>query len=122
MRHTTEIAARTAPIKEVIRDAAATESSMRDLLHRDDERRRLTQRALVDVILADRPPSGAAAARQAADTFSALVTSDAYTLVVGRLGWPMAQWRRWLVRILHQEILGGEPADDPGRRRSGARG
>lgn len=111
--HTTEIAARTAAIKEVIRDAAATEPDMRDLIHRDDEQRRRTQRALVDLIRRDRPPSGPAAARKAADSFSALMTSEAYALVVGRLGWTMAEWRRWLVRILQREILSDHPLEQP---------
>lgn len=111
IRHTTEIAARSAAIKEVIRDAVATEPSLRDLIRQDDERRHRTQQALVGVVLGDRPV-GPAPAREAADIFFALVNSDCYALLVGRLGWSMAAWRRWLVRILYREILGAETHGD----------
>ncbi len=84
LRHTTDIAARTAPIKEVMRDAAATESSFADLIREDHERRYRTQEALVGVILGDGSP-----VHPAAETFFALVNSDTYRLLVSQLGWSL---------------------------------
>ena len=40
-----QIAARTAPLKEILRDAAATEAAARELIREDHERRHRTQRA-----------------------------------------------------------------------------
>jgi hypothetical protein len=42
VEHAAEIAARTAPIKEVMRDATATETAVRDLIKQDSQRRYLT--------------------------------------------------------------------------------
>ena len=49
------IAARTAPLKEVLRDAAATEPAARQLISEDHERRHRTQEGLVDVLIEHRP-------------------------------------------------------------------
>lgn len=101
LHHTADIAARTAPIKEVMRDAATTESSIRDLIAEDHERRRRTQEALVGVILGDGSPL-----HPAAETFFALVNSDTHRLLVSHLGWTPEEWRSWLERILTRELLG----------------
>ncbi|MGH7686236.1 MAG: TetR/AcrR family transcriptional regulator [Candidatus Dormibacteria bacterium] len=100
LRHATEIAARTAPIKEVMRDAAATEGSIRDLIREDNERRYRTQEALVGVILGDGSPIHPAAA-----TFFALVNSDTFRLLVSQLGWTPTEWRSWLERLLSRELF-----------------
>jgi AcrR family transcriptional regulator len=101
LRHTTEIAARTAPIKEVMRDAAATESSIRDLIREDHERRYRTQEALVRVILGD-----GSSVHPASETFFALVNSDTFRLLVSQRGWTPSEWRNWLERLLSSELLG----------------
>src|SRR5260370_31858923 len=45
-----QIAARTAPLKEVLRDAAATDPAARELIREAHERRHHTQHGLVDVL------------------------------------------------------------------------
>ncbi|MGH2869184.1 MAG: TetR/AcrR family transcriptional regulator [Solirubrobacteraceae bacterium] len=118
LRHTAEIAARTAAIKEVMRDAAATELSIRDLLREDHERRYRTQAALVGVILGDGSP-----AHPAVETFFALVNSDTFRLLVSQLGWTPSEWRIWLERLLSRELLdansrkpGSGPSNAPAHR------
>ena len=106
VRHTSQVAARTAPIKEVMRDAAAADPAVRHLLREDDERRYLTQQALVDLI------TGAGALRPGCDrdhavaTFFALVNSYGYQLLAGHLGWSQADWQRWLTGVLDRELFG----------------
>jgi AcrR family transcriptional regulator len=105
IQNTTEIAARTAPIKEVMRDAAAIEPSIRDLIHQDNERRYRTQHALVEVIVGDGAGYSGSHVPSAVDTFFTLVNSDTYRLLVGHLGWTIEEWREWLLRILSRELF-----------------
>jgi len=106
VRHTSQVAARTAPIKEVMRDAAAGDPAVRQLLHEDDRRRYLTQRALVDQVI------GGGSLREGCDldhavaTFFATVNSHSYQLLAGQLGWSPADWQRWLTDVLGRELLG----------------
>jgi AcrR family transcriptional regulator len=106
VQHASQVAARTAPIKEVMRDAAATDQLVRQLLHEDNQRRYLTQRALIDIV------TGATALRpgcdpeRAAATFFALVNSHSYQLLAEHLGWDVAEWQRWLTGILGRELFG----------------
>ena len=101
--HTAEVAARTAAIKEVLRDAAAIEPELRELIEQDHARRRATQAALVSIILDTAPDDPRVTS--AADLYFALVNSDTYRLLVGHLGWTYEQWRDWLYRQLRRELV-----------------
>jgi AcrR family transcriptional regulator len=92
------IAARTAPLKEVMRDAAATEPAIRTLLVQDDTRRLTTHRELLTIVLGS-PPSEAALA-----TFYALVSSQSYRLALAQLGWDEHTWREWLIDVLARQL------------------
>ena len=98
--NTAPVAARTAPLKEVMRDAAATEPSIRELADRDDLRRLATQRELAEIVLGTSPHDDAIA------SFYLLVNSQTYLLSVRHLGWNDEQWRRWLVDALTKLLLG----------------
>jgi AcrR family transcriptional regulator len=106
VRHTAQVAARTAPVKEVMRDAAAADPAVRQLLLEDDRRRYLTQQALVDLII------GAGSLRPGCDrdhavaTFFALVNSHGYQLLATQLGWSPDDWQRWLAGVLDRELFG----------------
>ena len=104
VQHAAGAAARTAPLKTVMRDAAATELDIRELIDADDARRLATQRTLVEVVLGRRPAETAVA------TFFLLVNSAAYTLAVEHLGWSAQQWKRWLVKVLDRGLLGDDAA------------
>jgi AcrR family transcriptional regulator len=101
-----EIAARTAPIKEVVRDAAATEPAVRDLVREDHARRRRTQEALVRLLTEHRPLRPDVDVHRAVDTFFAVVNSYTYELLVGYCGWTPAQWQDWLIDLLERELFG----------------
>jgi AcrR family transcriptional regulator len=100
------VAARTATIKEVMRDAAGTEPEVQTLIRQDHEWRYRTQQALVDLILDARPLRSGLDRDQAVATFFAVVNSDSYRLLVGHLGWSVNQWQRWLTALLQRQFFG----------------
>jgi AcrR family transcriptional regulator len=106
VRHTSQVAARTAPVKEVMRDAAAADPAVRQLLLEDDRRRYLTQRALVDLIIGAGSLRPGCDRDQAAATFFALVNSHGYQLLATQLGWSPDDWQRWLTGVLDRELFG----------------
>jgi AcrR family transcriptional regulator len=106
IHNTTEIAARTAPIKEVMRDAAAIEPSIRDLIEQDHQGRYKTQQVLVEVILAGSAGHSGLRGPSAVDTFFTLVNSDTFRLFVAHLGWTLQEWREWLFQLLSRELFG----------------
>lgn len=105
VRQAAQIAARTAPLKEVMRDAAATDARVRELIREDDQRRRQTQRTLVEIAVGDDELRPGMTLDRAVDTFSMLVTSSGYQLATGALGWSGADWQEWLVAVLTHELL-----------------
>lgn len=115
IQHTSQVAARTAPIKEVMRDAAAADPAVRQLQHQDDQRRYLTQQALVDLVIGQRPRAGCDRGHAVA-TFFAIVNSHCYQLLATHLGWSPADWQQWLTTVLSRELLGiSEPPRRPPR-------
>ena len=106
VRHTSQVAARTAPVKEVMRDAAASDPAVRQLLLEDDQRRYLTQQALVDLIIGAGSLRPGCDRDQAVATFFALVNSHGYQLLATQLGWSPDDWQRWLTGVLDRELFG----------------
>jgi hypothetical protein len=109
VQHTSRVAARTAAIREVMRDAAATDPAVRQLLWQDDQRRYLTQQALVDLVIGAGPLRPGGDRDHAVATFFALVNSHGYQLLATQLGWSPADWQQWLTAILGRELLGISP-------------
>ncbi len=105
VRGSAQVAARTAPLKEVVRDAAATDPRARELIREDDERRRQTQRALVEMAVGDDELRPGTTLDRAADAFFLLVNSGSYE-VAESLGWSEADWQQWLVDVLTAELFG----------------
>ncbi len=106
IRHTSQVAARTAPVKEVMRDAAATDPAVRQLLREDDRRRYLTQRALIDLVIGQDELRAGFDRDHAVATYFAMVNSHCYQLLAGQLGWSPADWQQWLTTVLTHELFG----------------
>jgi AcrR family transcriptional regulator len=106
IQHTAQVAARIAPIKEVMRDAAAADPAVRQLLREDDQRRYLTQQALVDLIIGAGSLRAGCDRDHAAATFFAIVNSHCYQLLARHLGWSPADWQQWLITVLDRELFG----------------
>ena len=100
------IAARTAPLKEILRDAAATEAAARELIHEDHERRHRTHEGLVDVLIEHRRLRTGIDRRRAVDTFFALVNSTMYELLVTQQGWTLPEWQAWNADVIERELFG----------------
>ncbi|MGE5289213.1 MAG: TetR/AcrR family transcriptional regulator [Micromonosporaceae bacterium] len=105
-QHACEVAARTAPIKEVMRDAAATDPVVRRLIHDDNQRRYLTQQALVDLVIGAGSLRPGCDRQRAVASFFAMVNSYSYQLLAQHLSWSQADWQRWLVSVLDREFFG----------------
>jgi AcrR family transcriptional regulator len=103
---TSRIAARTAPIKEVMRDAAATEEAARELIRQDHEGRYRTQAGLVDLLIENRPLRAGMDRRRAVDTYFAIVNSATYELLVVQRGWTLAEWQAWIADVIARELFG----------------
>jgi TetR/AcrR family transcriptional regulator, regulator of autoinduction and epiphytic fitness len=109
IQYTSQVAARTAPIKEVMRDAAAGDPAVRQLLYEDDQRRYLTQQTLVEHVIGVGSLRAGCDLDHAVATFFATVNSHCYRLLAGQLGWSPADWQRWLTGVLGRELLGTSP-------------
>lgn len=101
-----DIAARTAPLKEILRDAAATEAAARELIRDDHERRHRTQEGLVDLLIENRQLRAGIDRRRAVDTFFALVNSANYDLLVTQQGWTLSEWQTWVADVIERELFG----------------
>jgi AcrR family transcriptional regulator len=101
-----QIAARTAPLKEILRDAAATEAAARELIREDHERRHRTQEGLVDLLIENRQLRAGIDRRRAVDTFFALVNSATYELLVTQRGWTLSEWQAWIADVIERELFG----------------
>ena len=98
------IVARTAPIYEVIRTAAA-DPEVGVLLAHNRRRRRTDQRRLVEM-LADaghlRPGLDVATA---SDVFYAVMNEEVFELLVTDCGWDVERFRRWATSLMIQQLL-----------------
>jgi hypothetical protein len=75
VEHTSQVTARTAPVKEVMRDAAAADPAVGQLLREDDRRPYLTQQALVELVIGEDALRDGCDRGHAVATFFALVNS-----------------------------------------------
>lgn len=114
VRHTSAVAARTAPLKRAMRDAAAADPELRALIELDHARRLATQTELVGVILGDSPPRPGLTREEAVATYFGVVNSEGYLVMAGSLGWDLPRWQRWLVDLLAHELLGDAPGGATG--------
>jgi len=103
---TSRIAARTAPIKEVMRDAAATEATARELIRKDHEGRHRTQAALIDLLVENRSLRHGMERSRAVDTYFAIVNSTTYELLVLQRGWTLSEWQDWIAEVVARELFG----------------
>ena len=107
-----KVAARTAALTAVIREAAATDESARGLIGRYHERSHRTQDQLVRRLIGDRPLRAGLEHDYAVDTFFAVVSSATYDLLVVQRQWSEAEWQDWAVAMIDHEFF-GERAGQP---------
>jgi AcrR family transcriptional regulator len=90
----TGISVRTAPFAALIREAAATDEDIAELLRAVRERQRSDVGAGLELILG-RPPSD-----DERDGVWAIVSPEVFELLVGQSGWALDRYERWLTETL----------------------
>lgn len=96
---------RNAPAHAVLRTAIAVDPALETLAIEDDNRRRTTQRAFVEMVRARGPLRDGVSPGDAADTMSALVNPDTWAYLTRRRGWSPARVERWLAATLTTLLL-----------------
>lgn len=99
------IAARVAPLRGVLRDAAAVEPGLRIALDENHRRRRESQGALVEILAESHKLRSPLTIERASDIFFALVSSETHELLVTRCGWTLSMWQDWLVSSIERELF-----------------
>ena len=90
----------------MMRDAAAADPAVRQLIRDDDQRRYITQQTLVEEVIGEDSLRAGCDRDHAAATFFALVNSHGYQLLATQLGWSPADWQQWLTTVLDRELFG----------------
>lgn len=105
-RFSRSILERTAPTHRILRSAAAVDPLASAAQAADGERRRATQAAYIDLLLANGPLRPGLERATAADTYSVLANPATFELLVGERGWSSQKYEQWLGDTLALLLLG----------------
>jgi AcrR family transcriptional regulator len=100
-----QVLVRVAPIYRVLQHAAA-DPDVGGLLEETRRRRRLDQRRLIDVGVAQRGLRPGLDADTAADVYYALINEDVFESLTVDCGWEVEQFQQWATALLQQQLLG----------------
>ena len=98
------ILARTSPIYEVVRRAAA-DPEVGALLHDNRRRRRDDQRRLVEVLGRSGHLRPGLDVDTAADVFYALLNEEVFLLLTVDCGWDVDRFRRWATSLMRHQLV-----------------
>ena len=101
---TVTIVARTMPIYEVVRRAAA-DPDVSALLQEVRSRRRADQRALMEILWRSGHLHPKVDADVAADVLYGLINEEILQLFTGDCGWEVDQFRRWATSLMLQQLV-----------------
>jgi AcrR family transcriptional regulator len=96
---------RNASVHAVLRTAIAVEPDLDVLVTKDDDRRKATHRAFVEILKSRGPLRDGLTVGDAVDTMSALANPDTYAYLSRRRGWTPARIERWLATNLALVLL-----------------
>ena len=96
---------RNAPVHTVLRTAVAVDPELDALAAEDDERRKATHRAFVEMLVSRGPLRDGLRMGDAIDTMSAVANPETYAYLTGRRGWSPARVERWLAENLALQLL-----------------
>lgn len=100
-----DILARVAPLLEVVRSAAATDSELAEIWRTNVEQRLTVQQRLAAELAAKTPLRQGVSVDRAADIALALTAPETYRLLVGERGWSSRDWQRWVTDTLTAQLL-----------------
>jgi AcrR family transcriptional regulator len=96
---------RNASAHAVLRAAAAVDPELDALAAEDDQRRRTTQRAFIEMLMSRGPLRDGLRVGDAIDTMSAIANPETYAFLTRRRGWTPARVERWLAENLTLLLL-----------------
>jgi AcrR family transcriptional regulator len=96
---------RNAAVHAVLRTAVAVDPDLDALAAADDRRRRVTQRAFVEILASRGPLRDGLSISDATDTVSAIVNPETYAYLTRRRGWSPARVERWIAQNLALLLL-----------------
>ena len=96
---------RTHTAQRILRSAAGSDPTAADLQRRDTQRRYRTQRAYIEMVLANGPLRPGLGADDAADTYAALANPDTYAFLTADRGWSPDRFETWLSESLTTLLL-----------------
>lgn len=94
-----------APLVEVMRTAAKTESEINSLLKKYLDDRFQGMGFFIDCLLANGPLRDGLSKLSAVETIWALASAEIYNLLVGNRGWPGEEYEVWLSESLDRLLL-----------------
>ncbi len=98
------IVARSAPIYDVVRRAAA-DPEVGELLTDNRRARRVDQRRLVEMLAEAGHLRRGLDLAEAADIFYAVMNEEVFQLLVTDCGWDVERFRRWATALLIEQLL-----------------
>ena len=96
---------RNAAIHAVLRTAVAVDPQLDALAAQDDDRRKATHRAFVEILNRRGPLRDGLSIAEAVDTMSALANPDTYRYLIRRRGWTPERIEHWLATNLALVLL-----------------
>jgi len=104
------IVARTAPIYEVVRRAAA-DPDVNALLENTRRHRRDDQRALIEILAGAGHLRTATGVDTAADVLYAVINEEVFELLTADCNWDVDRFRRWATSLMLQQLVGIDATD-----------
>lgn len=96
---------RAMPSQQVLWGAAAVDRSLEELIAVDDQRRRITHRALVEMLLQNGPLRPGLSRDEATDTYSALSNPWTYAFLIQHRGWSPSHFEKWIANCFERLLL-----------------
>jgi len=97
------------PAQWVLAGAVAADRTLEELVASDDQRRRLTHRAFIDMLARNGPLRAGLSVEDAVDTYSALSNPGTYAFLTRRRGWSADRFEIWIGDCFERLLL-----PDPG--------
>lgn len=98
-----------APAQHVLAGAAAADRTLEELIVLDDQRRRVTHRAFIDMLRRNGPLRPGLSPDLAVDTYSALSNPGTYAFLTKTRGWTPDQFETWIADSFERLLLPAAP-------------
>jgi AcrR family transcriptional regulator len=97
------------PAQRVLAGAAAADRALEELAATDDQRRRITHLAFIEMLARNGPLRDGLSIEDAVDTYSALSNPGTYAFLTRRRGWPADRFEGWIADCFERLLLPDRP-------------